>query len=456
MSAGADGRIAVVLFTRDLRVHDHPGLAEAARSSRYVVPVFVLDDEVLDRAGPNRVAFLVEALADLRESLRQRGADLVIRRGHPVAETLRLCREVGARTVFAGEDVSPYARRREQRLATACRSEGVELRVEDGTTVVPPAALAPNGSDHYRVFTPYWRRWRDEPRREPLGALGRLQLPPEVAQSALPSARELAGRAASSSVRGGETEGRRRLTRWLADGLQSYAERRDRLDVDGTSRLSAYLHFGCLSPLEIVTRAHEHPGSDEFVRQLCWRDFFHQLMAANPETTGRDLHPRPDDWHTDDDALERWRRGLTGYPIVDAGMRQLASEGWLPNRARLVVGSFLTRTLGLDWRSGAAVFFELLVDGDVASNAGNWQWVAGTGANRRPNSVLAPLAQARRFDPDGDYVRTWVPELRALSGATVHEPWTAADSLLAPEYPAPIVEPASPPQSRRRAHAGRA
>jgi deoxyribodipyrimidine photo-lyase len=450
MSPLAESRdTAIVLFTRDLRVHDHPALTEAARSGRYVVPTFVLDDEILDGAGANRIAFLLEALADLRESLRARGADLVVRRGDPVAEVVRLCREVGADRVFASEDVSPYARRREERLTAACRSVGVDLRVEDGTTVVPPAAIAPDGTDHYRVFTPYWRRWREWPRRELQSAPGRLHMPSSVEAGELPSARDVTGTTASSSaVRGGESEGRKRLTRWLADGLPAYVERRDRLDVDGTSRLSPYLHFGCLSPLEVVTRALEHPGSDELVRQLCWRDFFQQLLAGNPETTSRDLHPRTD-WRTDDEALERWRRGLTGYPVVDAGMRQLASEGWLPNRARLVVASFLTRTLGLDWRQGAAVFFELLVDGDVSSNVGNWQWVAGTGANTRPNRVLSPLAQARRFDPHGDYVRRWVPELRALAGATAHEPWAAADSLLAPEYPAPIVEPGPRPRSRR-------
>jgi deoxyribodipyrimidine photo-lyase len=457
MSAPRDSRTAVVLYTRDLRVHDHPGLVEAARSSEYVVPLFVLDDDVLDRAGPNRLAFLVEALGDLRESLRQRGADLVIRRGDPVAETLRLCRDVGADTVFVGEDVSPYARRRELRLATACQSVGVELRVEAGTTVVQPAEVAPNGGDHYRVFTPYWRRWREAPRRRPLSAPARLRLARGVAASELPPVHELNDRPASPGVaRGGESEGRRRLTRWLADGLPSYAGRRDRLDVDGTSRLSAYLHFGCLSPLEVVTGAQAHPDSDEFVRQLCWRDFFHQLLAGNPETTHRDFYPGTDGQRPDPDALERWRGGFTGYPIVDASMRQLGFEGWLPNRARLIVGSFLTRNLGVDWRFGAAVFFDLLVDGDVASNTGNWQWVAGTGANARRNRVLSPLAQARRFDPDGAYVRRWVPELRALPGPMVHEPWKAADSLLAPEYPAPIVEPTSPPQTTRRAHADRA
>ena len=443
---------AICAFTTTQAWRRPPAPAE------YVVPVFVLDDEVLDRAGPNRVAFLVEALADLRESLRQRGADLVIRRGDPVAETLRLCRDVGAGTVFVGEDVSPYARRREQRLATACQSAGVELRVEHGTTVVPPGAVAPDGGDHYRVFTPYWRRWREAPRRRPLSAPARLRLPSGVAAVELPSAHELTGRAASPGVaRGGEREGRRRLTRWLADGLPSYAERRDRLDVDGTSRLSAYLHFGCLSPLEVVTRAQEHPGSDEFVRQLCWRDFFHQLLAGQPRNRAPRPASRHDDRRSDHDALERWRGGLTGYPIVDAGMRQLAREGWLPNRARLIVGSFLTRNLGLDWRSGAAVFFELLVDGDVASNAGNWQWVAGTGAEHASQPRVGSTGAGTALRP-GRRLRAKVGS-QSSARSRGRSCTSRGTQRIRSSHPSTPLRSSSPRRLRcrgRRAHAGRA
>jgi deoxyribodipyrimidine photo-lyase len=223
--------------------------------------------------------------------------------------------------------------------------------------------------------------------------------------------------------------------RWLADGLHRYEQEADMLAADATSRLSPYLHFGCLSPREVVRRAREHAGAAPFLRQLCWRDFFLQLLAANTGTTHQDLRPRDVEWNEDPDAVARWREGHTGYPIVDAAMRQLAQEGWISNRARLVAGSFLTRTLGVDWRAGARVFFDLLVDGDVANNIGNWQWVAGTGANPRPNRPLSPIRQAARFDPQGDYVRRYVPELAQLPGATVHEPWRASRALRAPEYP---------------------
>jgi deoxyribodipyrimidine photo-lyase len=414
-------RTAVVLFTRDLRVHDHRALSEAARRNEQLVPLFVVDDHILGSGPPpNRTAFLLDALTDLRESLRERRADLVIRRGDPVEETIRLARTVGATAIFIGADSSGYAQAREKRLAEACERERVELRILNTNTVVPPGLLAPDGSDHYRVFTPYWRRWRTVALAPVARAPVCLRLPSAIAPGELPTLRELTKRPASPDLpRGGEREGRHRFSSWLSDGIGRYRDERDLLAKDTTSRLSPYLHFGCLSALEMVTRASKHEGAESFVRQLCWRDFFLQLLAANPQTTHEDFRGRGD-WRTDDEAFARWRDGLTGHPIVDAGMRQLAREGWLHNRSRLIVGSFLTRTLRLDWRLGAAVFFELLVDGDVASNVGNWQWVAGTGANPRPGRVLNPRRQAARFDPDGDYMRRYVPELAHLPAAAIH------------------------------------
>jgi deoxyribodipyrimidine photo-lyase len=415
-------RTAVVLFTRDLRVHDHQGLREAARTYDRVVPLFVLDDHLLeDGRAANRISFLLDALADLRESLRKRGADLVVRRGDPVEQALRVARSAGATSLFTSDDASAYAQARERRLARACGLERIELRLADTCAVVPPGLIAPEGSDHYRVFTPYWRRWRSLVLPPVSPAPARLRTPDGVAAGNLPTLRELTSRAPSPEVvRGGEGAGRRRLSRWISDGLGRYDHERDELAADGTSRLSPYLHFGCISALELVRRARERGNAEPFVRQLCWRDFFLQLLAANPQTSREDFRPRGRDWRDDDEALARWREGRTGHPIVDAGMRQLAREGWLHNRARLVVGSFLTRTLGLDWRRGADVFFELLVDGDVASNVGNWQWVAGTGANPRPNRALSPSRQAQRFDPDGAYVRRYVPELADLPTTAIH------------------------------------
>jgi deoxyribodipyrimidine photo-lyase len=414
-------RTAVVLFTRDLRVHDHRALREAAREYERVVPLFVVDDPVLgSHPAPSRTSFLLDALADLRESLRKRGGDLVIRRGDPVEETVRLARTVGATAVFVSADASGYAQTREKRLARVCERERFELRIWDAHTVVPPGLLAPDGSDHYRIFTPYWRRWRAVALAPVTGAPARLRLPREIVAGELPTLRELTKRAASPDLpRGGEREGRRRLSRWLSEGVGRYRDERDLLANDATSRLSPYLHFGSVSALEVVTRASKHESAEPFVRQLCWRDFFFQLLAANPQTTREDFRGERD-WHDDQEALARWREGRTGSPIVDAGMRQLAREAWLHNRARLIVGSFLTRTLCLDWRLGADVFFELLVDGDVASNVGNWQWVAGTGANPRPGRSLNSSRQAARFDPEGDYVRRYVPELADFPTAAIH------------------------------------
>ncbi|HET7855794.1 MAG TPA: deoxyribodipyrimidine photo-lyase [Gaiellaceae bacterium] len=434
-------RVAIVLFTRDLRVHDQPALTEAVRSAEQVVPLFVFDDAVLERfAVPNRAAFLLDCLSDLDAALRDRGAELVIRSGDVVAETMRVAREVGAQCVFVSEDVSAYAQMRERRLRGACEAERLEFRALPGATVVPPGDLAPAGADHYSVFTPYWNRWRAAARRKALEAPRRVALPADVGSSGLPQLADLVQGSPSAELpRGGEAEARLRLDRWARDELQHYGRMHDDLAADATSRLSPFLHFGCLSPLEVVERALAEDGGEPFVRQLAWRDFYAQLLSANPQTSHEDLRSRGGRWRRADEELAAWKEGRTGYPLVDAGMRQLQREGWMHNRARLVTASFLAKHLYLDWRLGAEHFFDLLVDGDLANNVGNWQWVAGTGADTRPNRVFNPILQAKRFDKAGDYVRRHVPELAEVEGACVHEPWKLG--LLRPGgYPEPIVD----------------
>jgi deoxyribodipyrimidine photo-lyase len=433
-------RCAVVLFTRDLRVHDHPALAAAAREAETVVPLFVLDDGILgtDFARPNRLAFLRACLEDLDRSLRERGSSLTLRRGDVVRETMATATAFGAEAVFASADVSAYAQRRERRLASEAARARLELRLFPGVTVLPADALATSAGTHFSVFTAYHRRWRASPRRSVERAPRRLRSPGHGgARSALDGLTR--GDASPDLASGGETAARARLTSWLRTGFPRYGERHDDLAGDGTSRLSPYLHFGCLSPLEVLERVRDRPGAEPFVRQLCWRDFFHQLLAARPETSQGDMRERGDRWRADDEGQEAWKQGLTGYPIVDAGMRQLLREGWMHNRARLITASFLAKDLYVDWRAGARHFFDLLVDGDVASNGGNWQWVAGTGADTRPNRVFNPVRQALRFDPHGDYVRRYVPELADVEGARVHEPWTLGRRR-PPAYPAPILD----------------
>jgi deoxyribodipyrimidine photo-lyase len=435
-------RPAVVLFTRDLRVHDQPALSEAARGGRPVAPLFVLDDALVGHgASPNRLAFLLDALHDLRDALRSRGADLVVRRGDPVEEALRLAHELDADAVHASSDVSGFAQAREERLARACAEARVELQLRPSTTAVAPGAVAPASSDHYRVFTPYYRAWSRVPLGEPAAAPRALTPASGLRPGQIPALGSLTRRTPSPELpQGGETVGRARLKRWLSNGLQDYGERGELLVPGASSGLSPYLHLGCLSAAEVVHRARQREGSEPFVRQLCWRDFFHQLLAANPRSRREDLRTQGDRWSQDEEAFERWREGRTGYPIVDAGMRQLQREGWLPNRARLIVGSFLTKTLYVDWRKGERHFFDLLVDGDVASNVGNWQWVAGTGSDTRPNRVLNPDLQAKRFDPDGSYVRRYVPELAGIPGGAVHEPWKPRLGQEIPDYPERIVD----------------
>lgn len=433
---------AIVLFTRDLRVHDQPSLAAAAREADTIVPLFVFDRAIPsgDFACPNRVEFLLAALADLRESLRRLGTDLVVRHGDPVDETVRLARTVGASKVFVADDVSAYAQARTHRLAAACAEAGVELRAGPGVTVVPAGDLHPSSGDHYRVFTPYWRAWNGLPWRPVAPRPRSLVLPDGIPTGDLPSRRSLTTGSVSPDLpTGGETAGRRAWQQWRRRSLERYDERHDDLAADETSHLGAYLHFGCLSPLELATDARNRPGGEPFVRQLCWRDFHHQVTAAFPALARRDYRPRGR-WRHDERAARAWREGRTGYPIVDAGMRQLRQEGWMHNRARLVVASFLTKDLGIDWRDGAAHFLDWLVDGDIANNSGNWQWVAGTGNDTRPNRMMNPLRQAERFDGAGDYVRRYIPELTHIAGRAVHRPWELDDDHRPAGYPERIVD----------------
>ena len=438
-------KTGIVLFTRDLRVHDNPALGAACDECERVVPLFVLDDAVLARFGaPNRVAFLLDSLRDLDRSLRERGAALVVRRGSVVSATVAL----GVSRVYLAEDVSTYARGRERAL----REAGLDVRIHPGVTVIPPGDVAPSsGGDHFAVFTPYWNRWRAQPRRRVLGPPRVVRLPEGVDTGVVPDLQP--GPTSSRIPAGGETEGRRRLDAWIAGGLGAYGTGRDQLADDSTSRLSAYLRFGCMSPLEVVERALGRPGGEEFVRQLCWRDFHYQLIAARPELAHEDMRSRGDRWRDDDAALAAWQEGRTGYPLVDAGMRQLREEGFMHNRARLVTASFLTKHLYVDWRAGAEHYASLLVDVDIPNNVGNWQWVAGTGADTRPNRVFNPIRQAERYDPSGEYVRRWVPELAERDSAALREPWTLG-LLGVPGYPLPIVEHAEAVARFRAARGG--
>ena len=437
-----DGSVALVVFTRDLRIADNPALATAARASK-VVCAFIHDDAL--RSGrpmhPLRTLFLSECIAELDASLRRLGSRLEVREGNWVDEVLGLAAQTGARSIHLSDDVTPYARGRFVRLE-ATAGQTVEVCRSTGLTIVPPGVVTPTGGDHYRVFTPFYRRWLTTPRRQ--------LLPPPTS---LPTVDGTVPRPRSRSAAalptpplppavgpGGEHAAARRLATWAAGGITRYGEHRDDLAEPANSGLSRDLHFGCLSPLQVETAIDGLPGAGPFLRQLCWRDFYLQILAARPEAAWSDYVERGRRPRRDPAGFEAWRRGLTGVPIVDAAMRQLALEGFLPNRARMIAASFLTRNLGLDWRDGARHFLEHLVDADVALNNLNWQWMAGRGTGANPHRVLSPTRQGHRFDPYGTYVRRHVPELGGLDSASIHEPWRLERRDVAHlGYPAPIV-----------------
>ncbi|MFJ6568696.1 cryptochrome/photolyase family protein [Streptomyces sp. NPDC091292] len=441
--------VSLCLFTADLRLHDNPVLRAALDEADQVVPVFVLDVGVgtAGFAVPNRLAFLADCLADLDAGLRGRGGRLVVRAGPVVDEVCSVVTRTGARRVHVAAGASAYARRREERLRAALTALGCALHVHEAvTTVLPPGTVVPHGRDHFAVFTPYFRRWQATAVRDVVAAPRAVPVPASVAERAgsvpLPVRAEVAG-VSPGLATGGERYGRGRCADWLRGSLAGYADQGAELAADATSHLSAHLHFGTLSPLELVHRARKFggPGADAFVRQLAWRDFHHQVLAARPEAARTDYRTRHDHWRHDAREAEAWRAGRTGYPVVDAAMRQLRHEGWMPGRARMLVASFLTKTLYLDWRIGARHFLDLLVDGDVANNQLNWQWMAGTGTDTRPNRVLNPVTQAKRHDPRGEYVRRWLPELAALPGPAIHHPWTLPPAERARyDYPDPLVD----------------
>ena len=433
-------RTAVVVFTRDLRIRDQPALTAAAQADR-IAPLFVLDDAVLQtaHASANRLQFLLDSLADLNASLGTLGGALIVRRGAWVEEVTRVVAESGADVAHVSDDVSGFARARLEALRATGTRQGFDVVAHPGVTVVDPRALVTGAGTPYQVFTPFYRRWIAAPWRAPVDRPSALILPANVEPGGLPALSTLTPRHTSPALaRGGETAALAQLRAWTAERLATYDQGHDAVAEDATSRISPFLHFGCLSPLEVAARLRDRPGGEAFVRQLCWRDFFHQLLASRPELAHQDLRSRgTPTGQADDPAYAAWCTGRTGFPLVDAGMRQLLAEGFMHNRVRMVAASFLTKDLDLPWQLGARHFMDLLIDGDIANNQLNWQWVAGTGTDSNPHRVFNPTRQSERFDPTGEYIRRYVPELDGLEAPLIHDPPDSERN--ARDYPAPLV-----------------
>ena len=394
-----------------------------------------------------------ESVVALGEALQERGARLRVLRGRAVEVLPALARETGASSVFVTRDATPYGRSRDRAVAARLAGDGVTLHAKRGLYVHEPDEVATQDGRPYTVFTPFRRAWGGRARAGGRPGAGRSLGPPGGRPDAVP---DLGAPSADPSLipAPGERAARERLAAWVERGIEAYADRRDRMDLDGTSRLSQDLRWGLLSPLEVLERA-GGPGDGRrvFASEVAWREFYAHVLWHHPRVLREPFQPAfaalP--WRDDPDALDAWREGRTGYPIVDAAMRQLRASGYVHNRARMITASFLTKHLLADWRTGEAEFMRHLTDGDVASNNGGWQWTASTGMDPQPYfRVFNPILQGRRFDPEGDYVRRWVPELRGIAGAAVHEPWrldaaalAAAGVRIGADYPAPIVDHAA-------------
>jgi deoxyribodipyrimidine photo-lyase len=412
----ADAPLQLVWFRRDLRIDDNPALAAAAERGP-VACCFVLDPRIFRGPGAAgvRVRFMLQGLEDLDARLRSFGGGLHLRRGTSEREVVKLAAELGATAVHACADDEPFARRRDEHAAALLAAQGTELVLHHDQTAVPHDELRTAAGTPYRRYSAYARAVRSGLGEHPPAKLelrGRLVSP--RARTVLPELEDLRVKApASNDLAGGETAALARLDRWASRGLEAYADRRDEIaDPDATSRLSAYLKLGMVSPRRTAAAA-VSAGATTWLAELLWRDWFKYLLHHHPGLADRTLDPGLErlEWDDDDDAFAAWTRGETGYGLVDAGMRQLSQTGEQPNRVRMVCASFLTRDLHLDWRRGELWYREHLVDGDLSANAGNWQWVAGTGIDAAPwFRIMSPIVQERRFDPEGEYVARWAPD----------------------------------------------
>ena len=455
---------AIVWFRRNLRLDDNVPLDAALRGHDAVVPVFVLDDHYLtEDLSPPRLRFLSESLRELESALEAKGSRLLVRKG-PSGEALAaLARETGAGAVYSHADHEPHGAALAREVEGALSPQGTRLRLLPDLHLVPPGSLRTEAGKPFTVYTPFSRRWREADKAAPVPGPARVATPEAVLDPGFPSLptsrpRGFRFEGAPANPPGGARAGRGLWEAFRARALRRYSDERDLPGVEGTSRLSPHLRFGTLGIRRLLAEAREEwreadaagrRSIDAFVGELAWREFYASILAVFPRVLAESFRPEFErfPWATGETAEERfaaWRDGKTGYPIVDAGMRQLAHEGWMHNRVRMVVASFLTKHLLVDWRRGEALFRARLADGDPASNNGGWQWSAGCGTDAQPFfRIFNPVLQGERFDPDGAYVRRWVPELAGWKGAgrDLHAPWRSKSPPA--DYPAPLVDHAA-------------
>ncbi|MBG0786184.1 MAG: deoxyribodipyrimidine photo-lyase [Anaerolineaceae bacterium] len=423
------GETHIWWIRRDIRLQDNQALTAAIRGADHLIPLFILEPDLMDRAAPLRRAFLLNALKDLDRQLQALGSGLIVRKGPALRALRQLTDKINDAKIFACRDYSPFACQRDEEI-----QEAFSLVLTSGITLREPDSVLKGNSAPYTIYTPYKNKFLLDPLPLPADCLPIPKtlppLPEGLPSDELPAAVPVPGFAASA------TEAQRRLADFAGDGLLHYQTNRDRLDLDGTSCLSPYLRFGLISVRECFAGAHlaliKAPNPEEkgeiqtWINELVWREFFIMILARHPRVLDgpfrEELAAIP--WRNAPMDLQAWQQGQTGFPIIDACMRQMLNTGWMHNRGRMVVASFLTKDLLINWQEGETWFMAHLVDGDPAANNGGWQWTAGTGTDAAPYfRIFNPILQSKKFDPDGAFIAHWVPELANLPPKFRHEPW---------------------------------
>ncbi|MAT68813.1 MAG: deoxyribodipyrimidine photolyase [Planctomycetaceae bacterium] len=441
-------RPTIVWFRNDLRITDQPALIAAAERGP-VVPVFIWapEEEAPWEPGGASRWWLHHSLESLQQQLESCGARLILRQGESLATLQQLIEETDADAVMWCRRYEPVVIRRDKQIKTQLADSGVHVESFNGSLLHEPWTIETKQEDPYTVFTPFWKRClAAETDREPGKGFRKIAGPDTWPESTplkqlglLPKIRW--DRAFYDEWDVGAPAAEKRLRRFLKERLKDYKEDRNRIDIEGYSKLSPHLHFGEISPRQIWQATQEamdgknelHKGGDHFLSEVGWREFAHHLLFHFPHTTEQPLREKFEDfpWSTSRKRLQAWQRGQTGYPIVDAAMRGLWTTGFMANRARMVVASFLTKDLLIPWQEGARWFWDTLVDADLANNTLGWQWTAGCGADAAPYfRIFNPTSQASKFDPQGDFIRRWVPELSKLDGNDLYEPWNADEDTL--------------------------
>ncbi len=464
----------IVWFRDDLRVADNPALAAAIARGSPLVAVYILDDETPGRWRLGGAArwWLHHSLSALGNNIERLGGRLVLRRGGSVAAIRSLIQETGARAVYWNRGYTPFAIARDRAVTQALEREGLEVRTFHASTLFEPGSILNQDGKPFRLYGAFWRAClardiSDAPLALPQRLPGGPSIPSDDLESwQLKPARPNWAEGFEKLWSPGEKGAQRRLTAFIEGAAIAYAHARDRPDMASTSRLSPHLRFGEISPRQVwhAVLAAQSAGlvprlaADKFLSELCWREFSYHLLYHYPSLPDVPLQPQfaKFPWNAERQHFSAWCRGRTGYPIVDAGMRELWTTGWMHNRVRMIVASFLVKHLLIPWQEGERWFWDTLVDADLANNAMNWQWVAGCGTDAAPYfRIFNPVLQGEKFDPDGRYVRQWVPEIAALPDAYIHKPWTSPQAVrlaagieLQKHYPAPIVDHA---MARRRA-----